>query len=590
MKKLILLLNILCIFLLLSGCIEDIPSIEDEFARISESIPDSFSEDIILPTSDIFEVEYRINGSKLESDILSYTSTDYSITYQIDVEISSQEETKSFIVKIINNEDPDFGSTLYSEYEKAILYIKKEFPNIMISNTTLPSIDGVEITYYSPCADIERDRLVYSFPREDISCSLSVTITIDHQTKTSIIPFIMRKVDDLPKPQEIYITYDASEIPMDKSYVDASFSMTYSGDSDTYAYFEETIQIRKRGNSTLWMPKASYKLKFDSKVSLLNTYEETDWILLANHSDKTLVRNYLAYSLASRLDMEFTPNMMYVDVYLNNEYVGNYLLTEQIEVSNNRVDIEENIAEINTGYLLEYDIGLYREGIENTTENYFIVLDYLPFVIKSPSNLDEHYLEGQKTYIENYINTVINTLIQGNNYNHLIDEASFVDWFIVSEIFKNVDSGYSSVYYYKDKDGLLKMGPVWDFDLSSGNQGHTNAYDRSPEGFYTSRQDKNILFYYLMQYDSFQQALKTRWNEVVDDEIQYILEETYLVSDSITYSRYKNFIYWDWVFDEETWYTAEELLPLKTYDEQLYFLYDYFEARIAWLDENINNF
>jgi len=83
-------------------------------------------------------------------------------------------------------------------------------------------------------------------------------------------------------------------------------------------------------------------------------------------------------------------------------------------------------------------------------------------------------------------------------YDTLIDEASFIDWFIVEELFKNVDVGYSSVYYYKDKGGLLKMGPVWDFDLSTSNPGHLQDDLRGPEGWYTSLQYKNIWFYYFI--------------------------------------------------------------------------------------------
>ena len=155
-------------------------------------------------------------------------------------------------------------------------------------------------------------------------------------------------------------------------------------------------------------------------------------------------------------------------------------------------------------------------------------------------------------------------------------------------MFKNVDSGYSSVYFFKDKGGKLKMGPVWDFDLSTGNPGHLRDDLRGPEGWYTSRSDKNVFFYYLMQYPEFQEQLKDRWNEVYESVILGTLDDVLIVSDSIAHSSYMNFQKWDIIGINYEWYTASEIYDLKTYDEQVWFLYDYLEARIDWLNEEIN--
>ena len=211
-------------------------------------------------------------------------------------------------------------------------------------------------------------------------------------------------------------------------------------------------------------------------------------------------------------------------------------------------------------------------------------------MIKSPQEEDQHYSITQKEYINDYFNNLFYTLINGEDYNALIDEASFIDWFIVNEVFKNVDSGYSSVYYYKDKGGKLFMGPVWDFDLSTGNPGHLQDELRGPEGWYTSRSDKNQIFELLMMYPSFRENLKIRWNEMYESSIITLLDEVFVISDSITYSRVQNFQLWDVIGTNEDWYTAPEILEIETYDEQVWFLHDYLKTRIRWLHLEINNF
>jgi hypothetical protein len=186
------------------------------------------------------------------------------------------------------------------------------------------------------------------------------------------------------------------------------------------------------------------------------------------------------------------------------------------------------------------------------------------------------------------MNNLYQILKNKGDYSELIDEASFIDWFIVNEFLKNVDSGYSSVYFHKDKSGLLKMGPVWDFDLSSGNYGHLQEDLRGPEGWYTARYDKNIFFLHLMEYPTFRANLKLRWNEVYDLILANI-ESIYPLVDSMARSRYLNFELWNIIGSNLDWYTAPEILVLDTYEEQVYFLIDFLTKRAEWLNQAINN-
>jgi hypothetical protein len=458
----------------------------------------------------------------------------------------------------------------------------------MQSSVFLPSIDGINVTYQSSCSTIIRNRLQYTYPDTLSECSLVASVNIGQETRAQSFTIFMAAYEDLPQIPVVHIT-TSQEITSNVEYVSGTLSLdTYS--NTLFPSIEEAdILIRLRGNSTLSMPKKPYKIKFLEKTKFMSFYAEKDWVLLANYTDHTLLRNYLAYSLMDDISDSFTPTYHFVDVYVNGEYQGNYMVSDQIEVTNDRVAIHENETLVNTGYLLELDIGLYRVGLEESMENYFLV-DGIPFVIKSPNYLDPHYRQEQKDYIESYINTVFDVLETQGDYSNLIDEDSFIDWLIVTELFKNVDSWYSSVYFYKDKDGLLEIGPVWDFDLSSGNPGHLESSLRGPEGFYTMRQDRNVLYYYLMQYDSFKEHFKDRWNELYEPVIKPLLNRIFATSDQMTYSVHENFERWDIIGSNYDWYTAPEIYDIKTYEEQVWFLYDYLDQRMEWLDSEINKF
>jgi len=597
MKKILLFLTIITVTFLLASCSADIDEnlIRSEFNRIKELLPSEFDEDFKLPVaSGSFDIVYSIEGVEIEDGFMVYELLPYNVNIVISITISNEELSEEYYLSIA--QIGNYG--LYYEFQIDIISegvfnrIESYIPDILTSNLTLPefNIEGVSVLYSTDCSEIVRNRVVYTFPSTNTDCIISVEVSNSDGIRYKDIEVVMSSVNELPRIPEIHINTVGNEpITNNYDYIPASLSVVGAEYPRFIPVPEASLGIRLRGNSTLGMPKLSFKLKFDEKQKFFSLYEEKDWVLLANFSDQTLIRNYLAFSMSSKLNLNFTPKYTFVDVYINGDYQGNYLLTDQIEVTNDRVDIEENVPDIDTGYLIELDKGLYRLGLENTDENYFLI-DGIPFIIKSPEFDDSHYQDEHFTYIKNYMTDVYNTLKNQENYSNLIDEDSFIDWFIVNEVFKNVDSGYSSVYFYKDKGGKLKMGPVWDFDLSTGNQGHADEDSRGPIGWYTPREDKNIFFYYLMQYPSFQHKLKERWNEVYDDIILTTLDQVFYVSDSITYSRYQNFIKWDIIGINNQWYTATEIYDLKTYDLQVWFLYDYLEERIEWLNEEINLF
>ena len=303
------------------------------------------------------------------------------------------------------------------------------------------------------------------------------------------------------------------------------------------------------------------------------------------------MRNYLALSLGNSLDgLEWNPTPNYVDFYLNGEYQGNYLLTEKVSAAKEKVNILEDTFDTNSGYLIEMDARAPEEGKEN--EDY-ITLPYgaiRTYALKSPEKGDDYYSKEILYYIKDYMNKALNTIRQKDNYLQYIDINSFIDWFIVNEVFMSVDAGYSSVYFNKDKDEKLKIGPLWDLDLSAGNPGHLDAYSRRPKGFYVPRSDKNIWFNFLLKDELFQERLIKRWNEIYPTLLKPLPMKVFETLEIINYSAYKNFTKWNNIIGKENeWFTATETLNRKTYEEQVQFLYDYLKVRIDWLNTVINN-
>lgn len=217
---------------------------------------------------------------------------------------------------------------------------------------------------------------------------------------------------------------------------------------------ELTMGIRGRGNSTWGYPKKPYALKLDSKESVMGMPKHKRWVLLANWMDRTLLRNRAAFYLARQTSLDWTPRNEFVEVFLNGKHLGNYLLTEQIRVDANRVNVHEE-----TGYLFELDT-YFDEPNKFKTR-----LLQLPVMLKNPD--EEIITKEQITYAETVFNQLEELLWQNDypKYWDRMDMNSFVDWWLVHEVTGNAEPNHpKSSYMHMDVGGKLIAGPVWDFD------------------------------------------------------------------------------------------------------------------------------
>lgn len=275
----------------------------------------------------------------------------------------------------------------------------------------------------------------------------------------------------------VYIeTFDRVPITSKETYVYAT--MWYVNEEDVVTRYD-SMQIRGRGNST-WkqISKKPYRIKFNKKERLLgNDYAKAkSWTLLANAGDKTLIRNAVTSAMGEFMGMDFCPAYKFVDLNLNGEYLGNYQISDQVEVRSKRVDICEQDypltegSDITGGYLLEVD------GFKE--KNYFTTSKKVPIRIHYPD--EDEISATQNEYIRSYIRNFETTLFSSSfadpssGYRTWVDSTSLAQLIIGNEISANLD-GYWSTYFYKElQDSCLYWGPLWDSDIAYSND-HRDA-------------------------------------------------------------------------------------------------------------------
>jgi hypothetical protein len=372
-----------------------------------------------------------------------------------------------------------------------------------------------------------------------------------------------------PAP-EIYLFTDNSNQIQKEQY---TYGLVSIGDESNLSDIDnETMKIKGRGNSTWSKPKKPYQLKFDNKSEFLNMPKDKKWIFLAEYNDKSLLRNTLAFEMGYLSSLDYTPQGEFAEVYINNNYQGIYNITQKVEVSDNRLDIGDD------GYLLEID-QLHR--LDPDDVYFYGDRNYL-FNIKEPklSANDDAY-----NLIKDQINTFENVLASDDfsdpnvGYRTLIDVDSFVDFYLINEIARTNDIFYSSTYVNFKPNEKIKMGPLWDFDISFGNINYNgNEYS---EGFWVKKQ---AWYARLFQDPYFINKVKERFS--------YYREKQPLLMRKIdNYARYlddaqtANYKRWQtlgvYIWPNYVWFD--------TYQEEVDYLKTWISTRMDWLDNEFSS-
>ncbi len=407
-----------------------------------------------------------------------------------------------------------------------------------------------------------------------------------HSVAALVSRLLVKTEESNTLPVITIVTETGRDVESKEDYIRAEFSLKGKDGRDIDV---ESMRIRGRGNSTWMMEKKSYRLKFDDNVCLMNgSVGDTlnkDWTLLANHCDKSLIRNHTALSMGRVLDgIPWSPYTELVDVYLNGEYRGVYMLCEQVEVGDKRVDIPDG-EEDDIGFLLELDN--YAEG------DYLV--DYVTILGQKYSVKSDIKNKEQTIALKLHMETLMNVIKKGDRaeVEKGVDIASAVDMYLLHELMRNVDTGYSSFYMYFDSPhGKMTFTAPWDFDLSTGN---TTA-SPSPIGLHVAHcmdengdylKTVNTWFAALMQHEWFREEVRDRYNEMKDellDTVDGCCDFAYENMSALD----RNFTKWK-VLSKKINQEPDNVLRLGSCKAQVDFLKSWIYERAEWLDGYYNS-
>jgi len=370
--------------------------------------------------------------------------------------------------------------------------------------------------------------------------------------------------------------------------------------TDPYNGYNGTIGIEIRGASSQSFPKKNYGLETrntdgsNNNVSLLGMPSENDWVLHGPYSDKSLLRNSLAYHMGTTTG-KYTPRTRLCELYVNNDYRGVYMLTEKIKRDKNRVDIAnlkpEDISgqELTGGYILQID----RDDESSNIDGWYSGSSPSKFYAyhdPKAEDLEEVQREYIKTYLTSFEGDMESTDYYWK-YKSYVDAPSWIDYFLVSEMGKHIDAYKLSFYMHKKKStngGKLHFGPLWDFNLGFGNFNFVCSPE--PEGWTYEFQgtcDNAHPFWVkkLTDIPEVSDQINCRWNQLrngplhTDSLMQYIDDRLTEMGDAPA----RNFERWD-ILGQYVWpndYVGD------TYEEEITFLKNWLTTRLTWMDDNM---
>lgn len=298
---------------------------------------------------------------------------------------------------------------------------------------------------------------------------------------------------------------------------------------------EDRLEIKGRGNST-WREyeKKAYQIKFDEKTSVLGMGEAKKWVLLANASDDSMIRTQLVYQTAKQLDMGFVCSLEYVDLWIEGDYRGTFLLGDKVEPGSSRLQLSND-----AGALFEQDEAFYKE------EDYWFYSDLLNrhFVMKEIIEEEESIITDAMADFDASVDALVQYLYDTPSedvslevLSTMIDVESFAKYYLVNEYVLNKESFNTSFYWYKDgPEDVIHLGPLWDFDTCMGNDNsrYTESYGYN-----------HTLFHYLLAAPEFYQYTM----EIMEThraEFGGMGEMAETLKQQIADSAHMNYIRWD---------------------------------------------
>ncbi len=382
--------------------------------------------------------------------------------------------------------------------------------------------------------------------------------------------------------------------------------------TDPFNHYNGKIGIEIRGQSSQMFPMKSYSIELRDNTGssqdkvLFGLPKESDWVLYAPYTDKTLMRNFLAYTMSREMG-HWAANCVFVEVVVNGDYKGVYVFMEKIKRGSGRV----NIAKIATtdvggdtvtgGYIFSLDKepdGWYSSYV--TPNSTFDAKRQFSYVYPKLESI----VQQQKDYIKAYVDSFENALAGPNFQDPLLgvrkfaDLPSFIDYFIVNEVSRNVDGYRLSSFFYKDrnsKNAKIFAGPVWDYDLAFRNANYCDGSNVDGWAYrfnYVCPGDGAGLvpFWWnnLMNDTAFKGNLRCRWKQLRSSNLS-VSHLNFLVDSIVNLvneARQRHFQRWP-VLGQYIWPNPQPIPT--TYDGEISSLKAWINSRLQWIDDNIPN-
>jgi len=544
-------------------------------------------------------IKFTISGlSAIESVVLNVDYDDAFVAYLNGAEIAR--------ANIISPGQPNYISTANGNHE-ALLYQGGVPENYQLSSDLLNEGENVL------CVQVHNVQQSSS----DLSCRTFLSLGINNEslvygpTPNWFDPPLIFTSSNLPI---VVISTINGEVIPDDPKIDGTMGIINNsvGErnylTDPYNEYSGPIGISKRGSSSQLFPKKQWGFEtrdnqgapFD--VTVFNMAWDNDWVLYAPYSDKSLIRNVLAYEMGWDLGV-YSPRAELVEVVLNGSYEGVYVLTEKIKrkdgkVGTDNVEVGENNGNGITGdYILKLD---------KTTSGGVVAWDspippypganqVVSFQHHDPDIEDLSF--SQKEYIKDHITNFENALNGSNfldptlGYKPYVDLNSFVAFFLVNEVSKNVDGYRISSFLHKlrtSEGGLIYAGPLWDFNLAFGNADYcqgANTYNWQMN-FYEWCGGKVPFWWNKLEQDpAYTHELHCKWLEMrqgawhTDSLMQRIDSyATYLEEAQI-----RNFQRWN-ILDSYVW--PNNFIG-GSYAAEINYLKNWLSNRLTWMDNNM---
>lgn len=505
--------------------------------RIKLSIPEEALQTKLIASFTHSGKTVYINGKEQQSGV---TTNNFAtpLIYKVEAEDKS---INTYTVEAITLEDSGKEITSFSFTKELNSSLKEDISLVITENEITGSILSIPqktlIASFTTSAkrvtinDVEQ---ISGVTANDFTNPVTYTLTTDqgYQKKITVT---VKWESALP---HVYIeTEGGSPIVSKDDYLKATVEIKGKG---LYTDYIGATQVKGRGNSTWGLPKKPYRLKLDKKTSLLGLSTEKDWVLLANYLDPTLMLNAVAMKVGQLLELPFTNHIVPVEVTVNGIYMGSYMFTEQVEISESRVNVDET-----NGVLLEIDTN-YDEDYKFKSTNY-----QLPVMVKDPDISSPDQFNKIKDDFHQLENAMASPDFPNTNYLDYIDANSLVNYLIVYNFTHNMEINHpKSTYMHKDVNGKYFMGPIWDFDWGfdyEGKQSHFASFNRSlfaPSGSMEPALGR-AFFSRFLQDPVIKSLYKQKWNEFKSSKLNdlYLYIDKYAadieISKTADYNKWK---------------------------------------------------